>query len=97
MRLLSAATATGAGGSVSASTADRTFQATVSGTGAVSATVAIEASNDNTNWLTMGTITLSGATSDSDGFAASAKWDFLRANVTAISGTDAAVTVTMGA
>lgn len=71
---------------------NRTFQASVVGTGAVSATVLIQVSNDATNWITLATITLSGTTSATDGVAMSAAWGFARGNVTAISGTGAAVT-----
>ena len=74
----------------------RTYQATVVGTGAVSATVVVEVSNDGEYWLTLGTITLSGTTSDSDGFASNAAWAFVRSDTTAISGTGATVTVTEG-
>jgi hypothetical protein len=97
-RLLAAVTATGAGSAfaVPAGTAKRTFQATVAGTGAVTATVLVEITNDGTNWLTLGTITLSGTTSDSDGFAADAPWAQVRGNVSAVSGTGAAVTLIMG-
>jgi len=75
-----------------------TFQAIVTGTGAVTATVNIEVSNDGTNWVAtpMGTITLSGTTSASDGFTSAAPWKWVRANVTAISGTGATVVVKMG-
>jgi len=75
---------------------NQTYQATVTGTGAVTATVIIEFSNDGTNWLTGATISLSGTTSASDGFVSSASWVYRRARVTAISGTSAAVVVTMG-
>jgi hypothetical protein len=75
---------------------DQTFQATVVGSGAVAATVLIQFSNDNVGWLTGATITLSGTTSASDGFASNASWKYKRANLTAISGTNAACTVTMG-
>lgn len=71
---------------------NRAFQATVAGTGAVSATVLIQVSNDATNWITLATITLSGTNSATDGVAMSAAWGFVRGNVTAISGTGAAVT-----
>jgi hypothetical protein len=76
----------------------RTFDAKVVGTGAVTATVIIYVSNtgDDDDWITAGTITLSGTTSDVDGFAMDAKWAYVKVNVSAISGTDAAVTVTMG-
>lgn len=75
-----------------------TFQTTVVGTGAVSATVTFEVSNDGVYAVTtlLGTTTISGTTSASDGFTTQASWKYVRANVTAISGTSAAVTVVMG-
>lgn len=68
-----------------------------SGTG--SATINIEVSNDATNWLVHDTITLALSTSAaSAGIEMSgALWAFVRANVVALSGTGASVTVTMGA
>jgi hypothetical protein len=75
----------------------KTFQATVVGTGAVTAEVKIEASNDDENWLVLGTITLTGSGSASDGFASAAAWAHHRANLTAVTGTEAAVTVKMAA
>jgi len=74
------------------------IQATVAGTGAVTATVQIEASNDGINPLTtlVGSITLSGTTSTSDGFTTDSPWKYIRAKVTAISGTSALVDVIMG-
>jgi hypothetical protein len=100
-KLLTGATGTGAGSTFNvfgklSEHNQRTFQATVTGTGAVTATVLIQVSNDGTNFLTLGTITLSGTTSASDGFASNAPWVHVRANVSAISGTSAAVTVVMG-
>lgn len=74
----------------------RTFQAVITGTGVVTATVIIEASNNGIDFLTLGTITLSGTNTTNDGFASSAAWVFHRARLTAISGTDASVTVLMG-
>lgn len=76
-----------------------TFQATVNGTsGAITATIDIEVSNNKTDWIVMGTISLSttAPTADSDGFASNASWSFARANLTAITGADARVTVVMG-
>lgn len=73
-----------------------TFQATVKGLGPVSATVLIEVSNDGDNFLLLGTLTLSGSNSASDGFASAAPWTFFRAKTTAISGTGAVVTVFAG-
>lgn len=66
------------------------IQCVVSGTGAVTATVSIDVSNDGKNWiLDAATISLSGTTSDSDGFAMTAPWGYSRARLTAISGTNA--------
>lgn len=75
----------------------RTFQANVVGTGAVTGTVVIEVSNDGTNVVTLGTITLSGTTTAVDGFASDAQWLFVRARVSAVSGTGATINVFMGA
>ena len=96
--IMSAATGTGAGSTIYKASPKSTYQATVAGTGAVTATVTIEASNDGTSWCStvLGTITLSGTTTDTDGLTSDAPWKFVRANVTAISGTGAAVTVLMG-
>lgn len=71
----------------------KTFQATVSGSGAVTATVKIQVSNDpdNLGWLDLGTITLSGTTTATDGFASEGSWLYMRCNVTAITGTSASV------
>lgn len=76
--------------------ADRTYQATVTGTGAVTATVIVEGCNNNADWFTLGTITLSGTTSASDGFIGTAAWSNVRARLTAITGTGAAVSAQMG-
>lgn len=77
---------------------ERTFQATLTGTGALTATVVIEVSNDGVGWLSdaTSTLSLSGTNLASGGFSSSASWGYVRANVTAISGTGAKVTVTVG-
>ncbi len=78
--------------------AGTTFQAagaTTAGSG--SAVVAIEVSNNNADWITLGTITLTlGTSSTSDGFASLAAWGFVRCNVTTLTGTGASITVSMG-
>lgn len=98
VKLLSAATATGAGQAYQPGTPKRTFHATgLTTAGAGSATIVVQVSNDGSNWLTLGTITLTLATTVSgDGFASDAPWRHVRGNVTAISGTGASVTLTMG-
>lgn len=75
-----------------------TFQAIIIGTGAVTATVVIDASNDGVNWVStvLGTITLSGTNSASDGFTTNAPWKYVRARVTALTGTGSTVQVYMG-
>lgn len=75
------------------------FQAYLAGTGAVTATVLIQCTNTNdtsASWMTLATITLSGTTTAVDGYATIANWPNVRAKCTAISGTNATVTVTMG-
>lgn len=91
-------TSTGVGNAIYKDSPYSTFHAVVSGTGAVTAIVNIEVSNDGSNWLStpMGTITLSGTDNNSDGFTSAAPWKYVRANVTSISGTNATVQVYMG-
>jgi hypothetical protein len=79
------------------------YQAIVTGTGAVTATVLIQVSNEEAtfngtkaNWITAGTITLTGTTTATDGFVTEATWRYVRANVTAASGTGATVEVIAG-
>ena len=89
-QLFSSRITTGASSAISLNSSDFTAQASgkVSATTGA-ATVKIQVSNDNANWIDLGTAVTS------DGLAAFAKWAWVRANVTAISGTDAEVTVTV--
>lgn len=90
-------TTTGTGSIAGPATAGRkTFQGTVTGSGSVSATIAINVSNDKVDWITLGTITLSGTNAATDGFATEASWGYYQANVSALSGTGASVTVVSG-
>ena len=73
-----------------------TFQASIDGTGSVSATIEIQGSNDGAHWILLATITLSGTDTDTDGFPSSASWAMHRAELTAIAGTNAKVNVDMG-
>lgn len=95
--LLNGKTSTGAG-TAYAMGGKRTFQASGATTaGAGAATIKIQVSNDNANWLDLATISLTlSTTTATDGLAADAPWGYVRANVTAISGTGASVTVRMG-
>lgn len=100
-KLLDAATVTGAGSTIGLKPGPHSIlgYGTTSG-GSGSATINIEVSNDGNQWVVAGTISLTLATTvttttNTDGFSINAGWSFIRANVTAISGTGAAVTVTI--
>ena len=99
--LLTAATATGAGSTMPRAAGQSSILGYgITSAGAGAATVAIEVSNDGTNWKTSGTLTLKLATTvttdtNTDTHLIDAAWAYVRANVTAISGTNAAVTVTI--
>lgn len=110
--LLTSVTGTGAGSAVSMgrtqlsggvgvveNTPYRTFQAhgTVS-TSTGSATILVQVNNGNsTAWITACTLTLTLATSvTTDGCAMAAGWPLVRGNVSAISGTNATVSLDMG-
>jgi hypothetical protein len=103
IKLITDATTTAVGTSKQAFESPRTYDAKVVGTGAVTATIVIDVSNDsqaeeaNIVWedTPLGTITLSGTTSSSEGFGSIVPWLMTRARVTAISGTGATVNVTM--
>lgn len=84
-----------AGGSKRMLDAPGSVQASIFGSGAVSASVFIEVSNDESQWLALGTITLSGTSSASDGFAYAARWKVVRARIASISGAGANVTCVM--
>ena len=95
--LLHNVTTASSGGTNRFDFAPSTFQATVTGTGAVSATVVVEVSNDESNWLALATITLSGTDSSSDGFAQDrVPWSVIRGRIAAISGTSAKVNLIQG-
>lgn len=96
-RLLAARTTTGAGDTCEIDAGPKTIQGVVNGTGAVTATVEIDGSNNGTNWDLLGTLSLSGTTTASDSFSSMDRYRFLRADITAISGTGAAVTVEVAA
>lgn len=82
--------------SLNSSTQLVSFQATVTGTGAVTATVLVQVTLDG-NLLTAATITLSGTTTASDGVAVRIPWGSYAVNVSAITGTGATCQVSMGA
>lgn len=76
----------------------RTLHTTVSGTGAVSATVEFYGSNldDSTTGILLATSILSGTNKDNAGDSDYREYLYMWAKVTAISGTNAKVTATVG-
>ena len=90
--LLSAASSVASGSSVSSTAINRSFQATLNGASAVSATALAEGSNNGTNWLTLATYSLTLA-APSSGSAITSPFKYIRGNLTAISGTGATVTM----
>jgi hypothetical protein len=97
--LLSGVSATGAGTSVNMSQyPNRWYQATLNGASSVSATVEVDGSTDNTNWVPIVTITLpnsiTGAKTDAVATVQTAP--YVRGNLIAISGVGATVTLTGG-
>lgn len=75
----------------------QTFQAVVTGTGSVSATVQLNGSNDGVNWTAIGSgITITSGTSPQNGAQVSnTTYQYYQANITALTGTSASVTTTM--
>ena len=74
----------------------QSFQVTVTGSGSVSASAQVVASNDGVNWITIGSvISPSGNNSGTAGGNASSPYKWWSAYVTAISGTNASVNVNM--
>jgi hypothetical protein len=96
--LLEGATATGPGTATDGSSpgGSKTFQAVLTGTGALTATVLIQGSNDNSHWTTVATISLDGSDDVSDSAETTKSFVYWRANIGAIAGTSASVDVITG-
>ena len=75
---------------------NRTFQAYGTATGTITATVTVEGSNDASHASNVDTLTLSGTTTAQDEGTSIYPWPYIRASVTTITGTGAAVVVTGG-
>lgn len=95
--LLQGVIATGAGVTTSFPYAPgAAFFASVAGTGAVTASVNVEVTQDPTvGWIVLATIALSGTTLSFNGTTSASLWPFVRGNVTAISGTGATVNLSV--
>lgn len=88
---------TGTAVAIPSGTFPRNVIGIVSGSGSVSATVEIYGGNDAASQpVLLATISLSGTTTDSAADGIEVPYGYMRADVTAISGTGAAVTVTTG-
>lgn len=67
-------------------------QAVITGTGALTATVTVQGSNNGVNWTTVGSaMSLSGTTSDTKTQAVDYPWALLRAVSASLTGTGATV------
>jgi hypothetical protein len=76
---------------------ERVYQATIAGTGAVSATVTIQGSCDGVSWVTIGSaLSLSGTGSDTKAIESLYPWPQVRAVVASITGTGATVVAYVG-
>jgi hypothetical protein len=70
----------------------RVMSADIKGTGSVSATVTFQGTIDGVNWFTDGSaITLSGTTTANGSTTSTTPWAMIRAVITSISGTGAAI------
>lgn len=97
--VINAATAAVTGQAFQARPLNRAFQAFVTGTGAVTATVSIEVSMDGLNWATRTTISISGTagTNGASGVYVDtlSPFPYVRGSLTAITGTNAVCTLLM--
>lgn len=76
----------------------RTIQATITGTDTVACTITWFGNNNklNSGGVLLATSTLSGTNTDNTGANITAEWPYVYCVLAGISGTDAAVTATMG-
>ena len=88
----------GAGQTNSSPPSTQSFVLVVTGFGYVSASGFVLASNDGVNWITYGTLTASsGASPNIQTANGSVTWAYFSAYLSAISGTNAAASLTMNA
>ena len=99
--LADVAAATATSNTIKKSGGKLTFQLVANGSsGAYSASVTMQVSNDNINWMTLGVLSVSGTatTAASDGLVMDAPWAYVRGFVaiTGVLGTGATATVHVG-
>jgi hypothetical protein len=83
----------GAGLSVIGRLNVRTYQGVVAGTGTFTATVKIQGSNDNVNWIDLTSLSLSNTTLTA-GYTSTDSYAYVRGNVTAVTGTITGIDLT---
>lgn len=76
-------------------TPGRAHQATVAGTGALTADISWQGSLDGSNWIELGTTSLAGNDSVTGGIPSDASWPFERAVLTNLTGTGATLTASV--
>lgn len=97
--LLDNVTAAGNGPIAAITPRFRSYDVILTGTGAVTATVLIKATNapsNASNFKTLKTFTLSDTDRTTDGFQSDVPWAYMQAEVTAITGTIASVDCILG-
>ena len=96
--ILNAVTSNQTSAAIAVGGAPKTIQAILTGTGAISATVAVYASHNNStsNGVPLCTFSLAGTTAVTDGTYVMADWPYLYAILTGLSGTAATVTLSVG-
>lgn len=84
------------GNAVAQARGNHTYQASLKGTGSISATVVFDVRNAGPGWiLGYATYSLSGSNQVDDGFTSDEHWAEVRVRVTAINGTDARVVASL--
>ena len=95
--LLNNVSSTGAGSSFIPLNTNRTFQGSGTAAGAGACTMLVQVSNDDVVWTTDATLSLTLSASTSSAIHnMDEAWKYVRGNVTAISGTNATVSLNIG-
>lgn len=94
--LISSATSVISGDSFPGIGGRASFQAILTGTGALTADIRIEGSNNGIHWIELMSFAMSGNASVTDGGVTDASWAWVRARIESISGTGASATVIRG-
>lgn len=80
----------------------KSFHGYIAGSGNITATIVVQVANTPIaptvagQWVTLGTITLSGSAAVSDGFSSEAPWQWYRGNITAMSNANTVAALYVG-